>query len=317
MIDMNVPKFIMMCGLPASGKSTKAKEFAKEYNATIYSSDALREEMFGDVNDQGHNQELFTELHKRIKDCLRDSGNAIMDCTNINYKRRMAFLAELKNIPCEKICVLMATPYEWCLKRNAERERKVPEEVIKKMYRGFDVPWYYEGWDDIEVEYTPGAENLYGWAREWAENAKTYNQDNSHHNLTLGEHCLQAVRYVNMYEHIRADYGIRSACPTELMYAAMLHDEGKQHCKTFKNAKGEITEEAHYYNHERVGSYNSLFYEMACYNLRVAVIIRWHMQPYFWEKDNNEKLHSKYRRLWGEDLWHDIVTLHDADKVAH
>ena len=202
MIDMNVPKFIMLCGLPASGKSTKAKELAKEYNATIYSSDALREEMFGDVNDQGHNQELFTELHKRIKDCLRDSGNAIMDCTNINYKRRMAFLAELKNIPCEKICVLMATPYEWCLKRNAERERKVPEE-------------------------------------------------------------------------------------------------------------------AHYYNHERVGSYNSLFYEMACYNLRVAVIIRWHMQPYFWEKDNNEKLHSKYRRLWGEDLWHDIVTLHDADKAAH
>ena len=48
---MNVPKFIMMCGLVASGKSTKAKELAKEYNATIYSSDALREEMFGDVND--------------------------------------------------------------------------------------------------------------------------------------------------------------------------------------------------------------------------------------------------------------------------
>ena len=210
----------------------------------------------------------------------------------------------------------MATPYEWCLERNAKRERKVPEDVIERMYRSFDVPWYYEGWDNIEVGYAPRAENFYGWAREWAENAKTYNQDNSHHNLTLGEHCLQTVRYVNMYEHIHADYGIQSACPTELMYAAMLHDEGKQHCKTFKNAKGEVTEEAHYYNHERVGSYNSLFYEMACYNLRVAVIIRWHMQPYFYEKDNNEKLHSKYRRLWGEDLWHDIVTLHDADKAA-
>ena len=56
---MNVPKFIMMCGLVASGKSTRVKELAKEYNATIFSSDALREELFNDVNDQEHNQELF------------------------------------------------------------------------------------------------------------------------------------------------------------------------------------------------------------------------------------------------------------------
>lgn len=314
---MNKPTFLMLVGLPASGKSTTSKGLAKEYNATIFSSDALREEMFGNVNDQGHNQELFAELHRRIKDCLRSGKSAIYDACNISYKRRMSFLAELKNISCEKICILMATPYEWCLERNAKRERQVPEDVIERMYRGFDVPWYYEGWDRIEVEYAPGAKNFHGLARDWAENVKTYNQDNSHHDLTLGKHCLQAVRYVNMYEHIHADYGIQSACPTELMYAAMLHDEGKPHCKTFRNAKGEVSEEAHYYNHERVGSYDSLFYEMDCYNLRVAVVIRWHMQPYFWEKDNNEKLHNKYRRLWGEDLWHDIVTLHNADKAAH
>lgn len=314
---MSKPIFLMLCGLPASGKSKKAEGLAREYNATIFSSDALRKEIYGDEAIQGDNTKLFNTLYQNIKCYLKNGYSAILDATNVSYKRRMAFLAELKSIPCEKICILMATPYEWCLERNAKRERKVPEDVIEKMYRGFDVPWYYEGWDNIKVEYAPGAENFYGWAREWAENAKTYNQDNSHHNLTLGEHCLQAVRYVNMYEHVHADYGIQSSCPTELMYAAMLHDEGKQHCKTFKNAKGEVTEEAHYYNHERVGSYNSLFYEMACYKLRVAVIIRWHMQPYFWEKENNEKLHNKYHRLWGEDLWHDIVTLHDADKAAH
>ena len=48
---MDRPVLLILCGLVASGKSTKAKELAKEYNATIYSSDALREEMFGDVND--------------------------------------------------------------------------------------------------------------------------------------------------------------------------------------------------------------------------------------------------------------------------
>jgi hypothetical protein len=49
----------------------------------------------------------------------------------------------------------------------------------------------------------------------------------------------------------------------------------------------------------------------------MAVLIRWHMQPYFWEKDNNTKSQNKYRRLWGEELYNDIMLLHEADKVAH
>lgn len=148
---MDKPVFIMMCGLVASGKSYKAKELAKDYDATIFSSDDLREELFGDVNNQEHNQEVFIELHRRIKECLRGDKSAIMDSTNISYKRRLAFLQELKNIPCEKICVLMATPYEECLRRNAERERKVPEYAIEKMYRQFDPPYWYEGWKEEVV----------------------------------------------------------------------------------------------------------------------------------------------------------------------
>ena len=134
--------FLMLVGLPASGKSTKAKDFAKQYNATIFSSDALREEMFGNVNDQEHNQELFAELHKRIKDCLSSGKSAIYDATNLNYKRRMAFLAELKNIPCEKVCVVMATPVTICQMRNEVRERKVPISVISRMYKSFHIPYW-------------------------------------------------------------------------------------------------------------------------------------------------------------------------------
>ena len=52
-------------------------------------------------------------------------------------------------------------------------------------------------------------------------------------------------------------------------------------------------------------------------HLYVAQLIRWHMQPYFWEKDNNEKLQNKYRKLWGEDLYNDIMQLHAADLAAH
>ena len=308
---IEIPKCIVLVGIPASGKSVHAKKLAQKYNATIFSSDSLRQEIFGDVNEQSHNQELFVELHKRIKESLKSGKNVIMDCTNISYKRRMAFLAELKKIPCEKVCVLMATPYEECLKRNAERERKVPEYVIERMYRNLDVPWYYEGWDDIQIEYGE-YENYFGLPWDWIAKAEDYNQYNSHHALTLGEHCRQTGRNV-----IKIDAERWPIMSTEMIYAALLHDEGKMFAQTFKNSRGEVTKQAHYYNHERIGSYDSLFYEIPCSNLYVSILIRWHMQPYFWEKDNNEKLHNKYRRLWGEDLWRDIIILHDADKAAH
>ena len=298
----------MMIGLPASGKSTKAQEYAKAYNATIFSSDALRKELYGDESIQGDNTKLFNTLHRQIKTHLKNGYSAIFDATNISYKKRMAFLSELKNISCNKICVLMATPYEECLKRNAEREHKVPENVIERMYRSIDIPWYYEGWDDIQIEYGE-YENYFGRPWDWIESVDGYNQHNSHHALTLGEHCRQTMRNVD-----KLCAGPWSVASTELRYAALLHDEGKVFTQTFKNSKGEITEQAHYYNHERVGSYDSLFYEMACYNLYVAVLIRWHMQPYF---SKEEKTKSKYRKLWGEDLYHDIMILHEADKISH
>ena len=308
----SIPIFIMLVGLPASGKSTYAQELAKEYNSTVFSSDALRAELWGDESIQGDNTKLFTELHRRIKDCLREGNSATYDATNINYKQRMAFLAELKNIPCFKRCIVMTTPYEECLKRNAQRERKVPVHVIERMYRQFDIPWYHEGWDDIEVEYGE-YENYFGWPWDWVESVDDYDQHNSHHDLTLGEHCRQTVRNVDKICAERK--GI--ICSTELRYAAMLHDEGKCFTQIFKNSKGEITEQAHYYNHEHCSAYDSLFYEMPCYTLYVATLIRWHMQPYFWEKDNNEKLHNKYKTLWGENLYNDIMLLHKADKEAH
>lgn len=308
---MSTAKFIMLIGLPGSGKTFMANKISEQYGATVFSSDALREELFGDVKEQSKNQELFNEMHKRIKDCLKNGESACYDACNLSYKKRMAFLAELKKIPCDKICVLMATPYEECLKRNAERERKVPEYVIERMYRSFDVPWYYEGFDDIQVEYGE-YENYYGWVWDWVEKADDYDQKNSHHTLTLGEHCRQTLRNVDKIDAER-----RPIMSTEMRYAALLHDEGKIFTQTFKNSKGEITEQAHYYNHERVGSYNSLFYEIPCNNLYVAILIRWHMQPYFWEKDNNEKLHNKYRKLWGEGVYQNIMILHTADKGGH
>jgi predicted kinase len=99
-------KLIMMVGLPGSGKSTKAQELSKEYNAVIHSSDKIREELFGTMDTQDGNDLVFQTLHKRVKSDLRDGKNVIYDACNISYKRRMTFLQEIKKIECEKIAIL-------------------------------------------------------------------------------------------------------------------------------------------------------------------------------------------------------------------
>ena len=92
------PVLVMMVGLPASGKSTIAHNLAKENNYIIFSSDELRVELYGDINDQNHNHDLFIELHKRIKTALKEGNNVIYDACNLSSKRRVAFLQELKKV---------------------------------------------------------------------------------------------------------------------------------------------------------------------------------------------------------------------------
>lgn len=308
------PVMTMLCGLPASGKSVCARQLAQETNATIFSSDELREEMFGNVNDQEHNHELFVELHRRIKDCLRSGRSAIYDACNISSKRRMAFLQELKYIDCTKKCIIMATPYRQCLENNKKRDRKVPEHVIKRMYTHWNTPYWFDGWDNIEIHYW---ENIVKQtAVDWALKYLYYEQDNTHHRLTLGGHCVQAAFNFVLNECIN------SHLSKVLLQAALVHDCGKPFVKKFENAKREPTKESHYYLHENVGAYDSLFFEYTndVNPLDISILINLHMQPYNWERQDKEtelKLRNKYRKLWGDSLFESVIMLHKADVAAH
>lgn len=299
-------KCFIMIGLPASGKSEYAKKLSTEYDAKIFSSDTLREEMFGDVNHQTDNKVLFKELHKRIRECLVSGESVVYDATNINYKKRMEFLKSLNKIPCKKVAILMATPYEVCLERNARRERKVPGHVIRRMYMNWNSPYWYEGWDDIQIIYSNEAEGSLGGVCDWIESVMDYDQSNSHHSLTLGQHCLKTFEYLNT---IKVPFW-------EIRTAALIHDCGKPVCATYINSKGEQTDECHFYGHQYTGAYNSLFFRDIDNHLYVAQLLQWHMRPYLaW--DLSEKAKEKDKKILGELLFNDICQLHKADIAAH
>lgn len=144
-------KYFIMVGVPGSGKSTKAKEIAKEYNAYINSSDSIREELYGDENILGDSKEVFSLMNKRTIEKLSNGENVICDATNVSIKTRRVALEVVKDIECEKIVVFMNTPYKESMKRNFSRERKVPAYVIGRMNKQLEIPTKEEGFDDIWI----------------------------------------------------------------------------------------------------------------------------------------------------------------------
>ena len=210
-------------------------------------------------------------------------------------------------VDIKKIAVLAATPYEECLERNTKRERKVPEEVITRMYYNFYIPQYYEGFDEIQIKYNSDYMFFF-------DDLVDMPQDNPHHTLTVLEHCKK-VEEILIKE---TDGG-----ELPLIIAGRLHDIGKLKTKTFTNMKGECTDIAHFYDHEKVGAYDSLFYinvksrfmtnSEQDYGFKILKLIQWHMIMHF---DLSEKTITKYKNLLGEDTWKDLKILHKADCEA-
>lgn len=287
-------KLFMLVGLPASGKTTCGKRLAEVEDALIVSSDEIRKELLGDQNDQTKNEEIFKEVESRIINGLKEK-NVIYDATNINYKRRMAFLQKIKDV--EKIALLIATPYDECIERNNKRERKVPEDVIKRMYYNFYIPQYYEGFDEIRIYFN--TDRIY-WTYDLLKKLDKVSQDNPHHTLTIGKHCRKTAILLN----------------DDMSIVGLLHDIGKAETKTFMNTKGIKTEIAHYYHHENVSAYMSLFYtdrRNEEKQLEIANLIQWHMLLH---KELSEKTMEKYKKLLGEKTWLKLKLLYNADILA-
>ena len=293
---MSIPTLYMMIGLPSSGKSTYAQRLIRDHkNSIIISSDELRKELYNNVDDQDHNGELFTELHRRIKSALT-SGKyeyVIYDATNINSRRRRAFINEIKSIDCYKVAVVIATPYEVCLRQNWCRERQVPDDVIKRMYMSWQTPAYFEGWDDIRIELWNESSRRNAYFH-WMSTLRfaNYNQNNPHHPETLGQHLISVGRYV---ENQTGD--------DNTILAAFLHDIGKSFCRTIDNDGV-----AHYYGHENVGAYDVL---CAAYGLEISLLVNLHMRPLSW-RDNYEA-RNKHKQLWGDRLYNKVMLIHEAD----
>lgn len=298
-------------GLPASGKSSyfeKIKEWHPD--AVHISSDNIREEVFGDVNRQDKNTEVFKIMEERTYEVLSREGVCYYDATNLSAKRRIAFLKNMKARLKHRddiffICLLFVPTIKECIERDKDRERTVGIDVIMKMVKQFQPPHKSEGWDLVNIV-TPVRENALEESWNCLNRLRLIGQDNSHHSLTIGNHCIQALKWAE-----------ENSFNSVVCHAALLHDAGKELTKVWHNCKGVATTEAHYYNHENVGAYLALVYRWSTNDdkwLEISNLIAWHMIYYNkeWEKAIR-KLLDRYGSFFVKNLYN----LHLCDENSH
>lgn len=303
-------ELIMMVGISYSGKSTYAQSAAEMIDATIFSSDAIRKELYGDEGEQKNPSKVFDILHRRIIKHLREGGRAIYDATNLSCKRRMNFLKMLENshIDCEKrVFVILCTP-SVIKQRMEQRERKVPWEVVYRQICQFQMPYYYEGWDEIKVIKTCDTKNRFEDIHKTITAMHDFNQDNPNHTLTLDNHLNEAFDCALRYDYNK-----------NVQRAALYHDIGKIFTKTFTNHKGETTDVAHYYGHEGWSAYYLMLaapdvgYTLNNW-IRSAVLVQWHMAHYM---RTPKSMGTLYKMLAKSGLDEELKQLERCDKEAH
>lgn len=323
---MSPQKFIMLVGLPASGKSTLAKKFAPSFK--IFSTDEYRKHKFGDAAKQEEDKGIFfQEFHNHLFAEWKKGTNIVYDATNLSFKRRRAFLREMRHRTPEHIeytteCHLVICPYDQCISRNTKRNRNVPEAVMMRMLKTFQCPSYTEGWDKIVVHHT-GAESL----GVEIEKSRFFDQQSPHHIYNLLTHCyltgrLAQLRYAqHLLDRFPIEDYTEALLETEkvLVPAALYHDIGKRRAQVFCDKKGNPTEEAHYYGHECIGAYLwlcdlSMYQTMELEDfLQVAILIQNHLVPQNLKTYNEMKEWADRRGADSLMLW----CLHQADREAH
>ena len=296
---MSKPILWVMVGLSGSGKSTIAKKIADDYsNAIIISSDNIREELTGNYEDQEHNEEVFNVFHDRIRKNLENKQNVIADATNLTIKSRRVILNKVNGLDIEKICVIIPKPFEKCKEDNLHREHPVPEDVLNKQLRRFQVPFKEEGWSEIKIHYL--------WKDGYEPNEilplymKGFDQKNPHHTMDLLEHC----KYVKKLFSTKYNY------PLRYKISALYHDIGKLNTQTFDE-----NGIAHYYQHHAVGSYFCLtaMYPIGTeYVLDTCFLINYHMMPFSWESDKAKK---KWKKIFGNYKYQMLLDFNKCDKA--
>ena len=134
-------KILLLRGLPASGKSTYAKELVtKDHNWVRVNKDDLRAMMNGGVFSRKLEEQIVRTERKLAEDALKIGKSVVIDDTNFNPDHEEYFRRLAKMHMVEFEVKFFDTPLEVCIERDNKRPNGVGEAVIRKMYNQYLKP---------------------------------------------------------------------------------------------------------------------------------------------------------------------------------
>lgn len=134
-------KLLLLKGLPASGKTTFAKDLVRnDGNWIRVNKDDLRNMLHGGKWSGKHERRIVQLERQLVEEALKDGKNVVIDDTNFNlaHERRYREIAKQYNADFE--IKEFNTPLEECIKRDNARPNGVGETVIRRMYNQYLKP---------------------------------------------------------------------------------------------------------------------------------------------------------------------------------
>lgn len=129
-------KLLMLQGLPASGKSTYAKELAQRDYVRV-NKDDLRSMLHGGKWSGRNEREVIFVRNAVVENALAHGRNVVVDDTNFNPVHQQQLQELAKKYGAEFELKFIDTPLEVCYKRDAARANGVGETVIRRMYNQY------------------------------------------------------------------------------------------------------------------------------------------------------------------------------------
>ena len=130
-------KILVLCGPPASGKSTYAREFIKgKTDWVIVNRDSIREGR-GDywVPSQ---EDYISDLEEfSVRAAIKRNYNVIIDATNLNPKTQEKWRKIATETKSSIEFKEFYIPFKEALERDKNREKSVGEKVLKRFYKQY------------------------------------------------------------------------------------------------------------------------------------------------------------------------------------
>lgn len=89
------------------------------------------------------------QMCEDIAEDLRKGNAVVCDDLHTLKRWRLDLLKAVSGIECRKVLVVMDTPVDECLRRNAKRSFHLPDTVIHHLSKSYEAPTLDEGWDEI------------------------------------------------------------------------------------------------------------------------------------------------------------------------